>query len=119
MKFLAAAATLALAGPAAALPQTCFLKSNINGFSAPNDRTVYVRVGVSDYYRLDLMTECTGLTFRQAIGLKSTRGSAWICSPLDATVVYHQTGMRQSCPVIGIHKLTPAEFEALPKRDRP
>jgi len=97
----------------------CFLRSNINGFQAPDDRTVYIRVGVRDIYRLSLMVDCTSLTFRQGIGLESTPGDPWICSPIQATVVYRDTGINSRCPVSDIHKLTPAEIAALPKRDLP
>jgi Family of unknown function (DUF6491) len=97
----------------------CFLRSNINGFQAPDDRTVYIRVGVSDIYRLTLMVNCTSLSFRQGIGLESTPGDPWICSPIQATVVYRDVGIHNRCPVSDIHKLTPDEIAALPKRDLP
>ena len=113
---------VAVAQPAAAdsgQGNQCFYTRNINGFQAPDDRTVYIRVGVRDIYRLSLMVGCTGLTFRQGIGLESTPGDSWICSPIQATVVYRDTGIRNRCPVSDIHKLTPAEIAALPKRDLP
>ena len=97
----------------------CFVRSNINGFQAPDDRTVYIRVGVNDIYRLSLMVDCTSLSFRQGIGLESTPGDPWICSPIQATVVYRDVGIRNRCPVSDIHKLTPDEIAALPKRDLP
>jgi hypothetical protein len=97
----------------------CFYTRNINGFQAPDDRTVYIRVGVRDIYRLGLMVGCSGLTFRQGIGLESTPGDPWICSPIQATVVYRDTGIHNRCPVSDIHKLTPAEIAALPRRDLP
>ena len=104
---------------AATKASQCFVRRNINGFSAPNDRTVYIRVGVSDVWRLDLMTDCTGLSFRQNFGLEARPATAWICSPLDATVIVRQTGINQRCPVTAMHKLTADEIAALPKRDRP
>jgi hypothetical protein len=129
MMFMRAALAIAglgmvmMAAAASAAPATgrnqCFVRRNINGFSAPNDRTVYIRVGVSDVWRLDLMTDCTGLSFRQAFGLEDRPASAWICSPLDATVIVRQTGISQRCPVSAMHKLTRDEIAALPKRDRP
>ncbi|HEX4195811.1 MAG TPA: DUF6491 family protein [Caulobacteraceae bacterium] len=113
-------ATAASAQPAANNGNQCFWKRNINGFQAPNDRTVYIRVGVRDIYRLDLMNDCTGLTFRQGIGLETIPpGDGQICNALQATVVYNDTGIRNRCPVTAIHKLTPAEIAALPKRDLP
>jgi uncharacterized protein DUF6491 len=97
----------------------CFLSSNINGFQAPNDHTVFIRVGVNDIYRLDLMNDCPGLSFRHGFGLKSTPGDPWICSPIQATVVFRETGIHNRCPVSGIHRLTPPEVAALPKRYLP
>jgi hypothetical protein len=111
-----------VAGPAGARPSTpdqCFLARNINGFSAPNDRTVLVRVGVKDLYRLYLMSDCVGITFDQRLALESSPGRSWICSPLEATVISGRNGTRQRCPVTAIHKLTADEAAALPKRDRP
>ena len=130
---IAAAAFAALfaaaIGPAVAQPDpkpdtaksrdSCFARSEVNGFNAPNDHTVYIRVGVNDIYRLDLMTACMDLSFRQSIGLKSVPAQPFICSPLDAAVVYRQGDVPEECPVSAIHELTPAEAAALPKSDRP
>lgn len=113
------AAALAAFSVSPTLAAQCFLQRNINGFSAPDDRTLYVRVGVKDIWRLDLMTNCTGLTFRNSFGLQGSPTSGWICNPLDATVRFNQPGARMRCPVSAIHKLTPEEAAALPKKDRP
>jgi hypothetical protein len=115
---------MAAAGPAVAEPQRkpagqCFLSSEVNGFSAPNDHTVYVRVGVSEIVRLDLMEDCGDLTFRQAVGFERSPADPWICSPLDATIINHDVAMTERCPVTAIHILSPAEAAALPKKDRP
>ena len=75
----AAAAPLAPLGAIHAQPaqdnQSCFARSNVDNFVAPDDRTVYVRVGVTDVYRLDLMSDCANLSWRNAIGFKTTPGS--------------------------------------------
>ena len=112
------AAATAIAAPRAPR-EACFVRDNVEGFSAPDDRTVYLSTSTRDVYRLDLMTECTGLTFRQTFGLEDSPASPWICSPLEATVIVKDAGIRQRCPVSSIHKLTAAELAALPKRDRP
>lgn len=116
-------AALCLGAPAAKAADShgaCFARSNVQGFNAPDDRTVYIRVGVNDIYRLDLMTSCLDLTFRQGIGLEDQPASAFICSPLEATVVYRAAGgIPERCPVTAIHKLTPQEAAALPKKDQP
>lgn len=100
-------------------PEACFIVRDVDGFSAPNEHTVYIRVGVRDVYRLDLMTDCLDLTFRETIGLETRPANPWICSPLEAEVVYHDRALNERCPVSAITKLTPEQAEALPKRDRP
>lgn len=113
------AAGIAMAEPPPTRGPGCFLRRDVYNFSAPNDRTLYIRVGVSQVWRLDLMTDCTGLSFRQAFGLEARPASPWICSPLDATVIVRQPGFHMRCPVTAMHHLSPAEVAALPKRDRP
>ena len=119
--FAASGLTLAVAagGAGAATQDQCFMSRNINGFSAPNDRTVYVRVGVKEVWRLDLMNDCTGLAFRNSFALQGSPTGPWICHPLDATVIFNEPGNRQRCPVSALHRLTPDERAALPPHDRP
>ena len=122
--------TIGVAGhsrPASAQPapsskqdNQCFYRRNINGFSAPNDRTLYIRVGVHDIFRLDLMSDCTGLTFREDIGISDEPGGdPFICSPLQATITYREGGIRDRCPVTAMHRLTPEEIAAIPKKNLP
>ena len=128
-RLLAAAAAagvmgLTAGGPALAQdrhkPQSqCFLSSNVENFSAPDNRTVFLRVGVKDIWRLDLMNDCLDLPFRQHIGFESAGGDPWICTPIQATVVAHVSGIAHRCPVSGMHHLTPDEVASLPKRVRP
>ena len=122
---LAAASPLTpLAEPSArhasdAATQSCFYARNISNYTAPSDRLVYLRVGVNEIYRLDLMIDCPELSFRQDIGFeRADRGSS-ICSAVDLTITYRQNGARRICPVQDMRKLGPEEIAALPKRDRP
>jgi hypothetical protein len=119
------AAALALAGTARAAPahaaagdKSCFFSRNISGWRAADDQTVYLRVGVRDVYKLDLMTRCPDIDWNEKIGIKS-RGSSWICSGLDAEIISPSTIGPQRCPVQTLRKLTPQEVAALPKKDRP
>ncbi len=118
-----ALATAALAAlPAKAQPgrsQQCLFVRNINGFNAPNDHTVYVREGVNEIWRIDLMNDCVGLSFRQNFHLRSAGGDPWICSPIQAEVSFRDIGVPQRCQVSGLHKLSPEEAAALPRRLRP
>ena len=117
---LAAANPLKPALAADSSPQPCFYARDVNGFETPDDHTVYIRVGVSDIYRLDLQPHCTGLTFRQNIGISSSPSEGgFICTPLQAEVVYRDNGFPQRCLVSGLHKLSAAEIAATPKRNLP
>jgi hypothetical protein len=126
---LAAVAALLVGGasPAAlAKPATpkydanqCFYTRNVTSFAAPNDKTLYVRVGVRDVYRFDMFGHCPDIDWNQRLALVS-RASDWICNGMDAEVITHAAGIgRQSCPVSSMHKLTPEEIAALPKGARP
>jgi hypothetical protein len=121
-----ASALAAVASPIAqaepehrAAPQSCFYASNIENYAVANDRLVYLRVGVADVYRLDLMTDCPELTFRQNIAITHTGASDLVCSPIDLTIRFRQIAARRVCPVGDMRKLTAAEVAALPKHDRP
>ena len=72
-----------------------------------------------DIYRLDLMTDCPELSFRQRIQFTHVGGSSSICSPIDLTIQFRQAGARRLCPVSDMRKLRPDEVAALPKRLRP
>lgn len=128
---LAAAAALlaqgagpaALAKPAAPAPKydrnQCFYTRNVTSFAAPDDKHVYVRVGVRDVYRFDLMIPCLDVDWNQRIALVA-RASPWICDGMDAEVVSHATGIGpMRCPVSHMHKLTAEEIAALPPRAKP
>lgn len=127
MKTMAAAVAVLAAGSLAAPAEAqgahrnaqCFLSSNVQNFSAPNSRTVYIRVGVDEIWRLDLMSECLDLPFRQHLGFERTGGDPWICQPIQATIVSREAGIPQRCPVTAMHRLTPDEVAALPKALRP
>lgn len=98
----------------------CFDAHMINGFNAPDESTVYIRVGVDEIWRLRLMGSCPNVNWDQRIALQNRSGSSFICDALDAEVLAHDPGMGlQHCPVSELHKLTPAEAAALPKKDRP
>jgi hypothetical protein len=90
----------------------------VTSFAAPDEQTLYVRVGVRDVYRFDMFARCPDIDWNQSLALIS-RGSSWICSGMDAEVVSHSPIGRQRCPVRDMHKLTPDEVAALPKRARP
>jgi hypothetical protein len=132
---LAAAAVLALtaAGAAAAADKSpepakadqpargnqCFWTRFADGFAAPDEHTLYVRVGVRDVYQFEMFATCLGLDWDQRIALIS-RSGGMICTGMDADIVTHETGIgRQRCAVRSVRKLTPEEIAALPRRAKP
>jgi hypothetical protein len=94
----------------------CFFQHDVSSFSSPNDHTVYLRVGVDDYYKLDLTGYCGNLDFALGIALQNRSGGPTICSPLDAELIVRQSGEPTNhCPVTAIHKLNQAEVLTLGK----
>ncbi|MDB5444203.1 MAG: hypothetical protein JWP86_2708 [Phenylobacterium sp.] len=96
----------------------CFYTRNVSSFAAPDEKTLYVRVGVRDVYRFDMFGTCPDIDWNQRVALVS-RASSWICDGMDAEVVTHSAIGPQRCPVRSMHKLTPEEIAALPKNARP
>lgn len=118
-----ALASPALAGKSPAEPDNgsrrqCFWTRDVNNFAAADESTVNVRVGVKDIYQFQMLGRCSDVDWNQSIALVS-RGSDYICSGIDAELVTHSPIGPMRCPVKNIHKLTPAEIAALPKRARP
>ncbi len=124
---IAAALALVAGAPAGAAdnpapkkpPEQCFYARMVNGFAAPDDENLYIRVGVNDVYHLTMMTHCLDMDWNQRIALQSRTGG-FICHYLDAEVITHARGLgRQRCFVKAMEKLTPAQVAALPKRAKP
>ena len=124
---LAAAALLTAAAPVAAKSPLepkpaargqCFWAHRVNGFASNDDRVVNIRVGVRDVYQFEMLGRCQDLDWNHQIALVS-RGSSYICTGLDAEIISRTDIGPQRCAVKNIHKLTPAEIAALPKRARP
>ncbi len=126
MKALAAAAAAMIAAGAPPAnsadkpgqPRQCFWNHQVNSFAAQDDRIVNLRVGVKDYYQLELFAPCPDVEWTQKIALIS-RGSSTICSGLDAEVVTPTPIGPQKCMVRNVRKLTPTEVAALPKGAKP
>ncbi|MGI9170351.1 MAG: DUF6491 family protein [Caulobacteraceae bacterium] len=117
---LAASLAGAALAPPPAARQACFYAKNADNFVAVDDRTVNVRVGVGQVYRLKLFASCVGVAFAQSIALRSSPGS-FICSGSGNGVdlfIRTSTGP-QRCPVTAIRKLSAAEIAAMPKKQRP
>jgi hypothetical protein len=103
---------------AKAAARHCFWTRDVNNFSALDDRTVNIRVGLKDIYSLDLFGACPDIDWTQKIGIES-RGGSSICTGFDATLIVPSTIGTQRCTVRNIRKLTPEEIAALPPKAKP
>jgi hypothetical protein len=117
--FVAGAAPTLAADPAPTKPvRHCFWTRDVSNFSAADDRTVYIRVGVKDIYRLDLFSPCPDVDWTQKLAIES-RGGSSICTGLDATLIVPSQIGTQRCMVRTVTRLTPEEVAALPPKSKP
>ena len=96
----------------------CFFARNVNSFAAVDEDTVNLRVGVRDYYQLEMFNRCRDVDWANRVALVS-RNSSSICVGMDAEIVTQTNLGPQRCPVRSIRKLTPAEVAALPRNAKP
>ena len=125
---MAALGALALAVPAladpapAAKPRTsCFYSNQFENWRASDAKTMYIRVGLRRYYRLDLANSCHDLTWPSAYLITKIRGSNSICSPLDwdLRVAMSPHDIPEPCIVKAMTELTPDEVAAIPRKFKP
>ena len=125
---LSASLVLALASTGATVqaqpkPNTsqCFLTRDWEGWRpSPDSKSMYLRVGVKQVFRLDFSSACETLQRPNAHLISKVRGGSWICSPLDLDLqVSDGPGSAVPCIVRGMTRLTPDQVAALPKDLRP
>ncbi len=127
----AAAAALGLAAaeaqpavpPAASPPQNkCFFINEFESWRAPDDKTIFIRVNLNRYYRLDLTTACPLLTAPDSHLITKTRGPDTVCSAVDWDLQVSEpppANIPEPCIVKSMRQLTPAEVAAIPPRFKP
>jgi hypothetical protein len=126
---LAAALTvLAIAASAHAAPSAqgsgkgegrdCFRAADVDSWAPADYSTVNIKVNFKRYYQLKLAGDCRDIDWSQRIGIEH-RGSSWICSSLDATLIVPSPIGPRRCPVIDVKRLSPEEVAALPRRAKP
>ena len=123
---LALSGSLGLAGHAvsatpAAHTDSCFLANDWEGWKSPNPNVIYVRVGVSRIYELDLSAGSNQLQEPDMHLVSQIRGSDWICSPLDLQLQLadNHGAFQEPLIVKSITKLTPEQIAAIPKKYLP
>lgn len=105
--------------PAKAEPakRQCFWNRDVNSFSAQGEDAVTVRVGVRDYYRLDLVGTCPDVDWNVQIALVS-RGGGYICAGADAEIISQSPSGTHRCMVRSVRKLSDAEVATLKSSKR-
>ena len=101
----------------------CFYITQLQGNHALNDRAVIFRVNVSDFYQLDFAQRCYALTYPEPkLILTPFGGVGLICRAIDLDVrVGEQSpgSFSEPCIPSALHRLSPAEVAAVPKKDLP
>jgi hypothetical protein len=128
---LAAATGLALLSAPAfaqngAPPGRCFSMHEFNGWKAPDARTIYIRVGASEFYRLDLAAPCQSLLYPDSHLITKVRGSDQVCSGIDwdlsvsdSSGMTGHAGFKEACIVKTQTPLSAAEVAQIPKKFKP
>lgn len=113
-------ALAALCGGASAAPGKCFFANQFESWRAADDRTVYIRVNLHDYYRLDLASRCPVLLNPGSYLVTRFHGSDNICSAVDwDLMVADNSGMKTGCIVKTMTPLSDADARAIPKKFKP
>lgn len=128
MKRLALAALAALsladagvAQAAAPAKSECFLSGDWAGWKASDDsKSIYIRVENRRIFRIDFSAACPMLRSPGVFLVTKSRGSPWICHPLDLDLkVSDGHGMSAPCLPAAITRLSPEQASALPRNLRP
>ncbi len=106
--------------PATAATRQCFRINEWNGWRAPDARTLYIRVGGRDIWKIGLAHECGMLRSPSTHLVTRVRGSDEVCAPIDLDLsVQDSGGFTEGCFIDSIRQLTPAEAAALDPKNRP
>ena len=112
--------------PAVQKPRTgdqCFYITQFQQWRAVDDKTIYIRVNLNDYYRLDMAGSCPELTYPDPHLITRSMGPDTVCSAVDWDLrVADGTGPGSivvPCIVKDMTKLTKAEADAIPKKYKP
>lgn len=107
--------------PATADPPRCFSITEMNGWRSADGKSIYLRIGVGRFYRIDLAHQCSTLTSINPHLVLQSRGSGQICSALDLDIKASNSpaGILEPCIPKSLTALSPAEVAALPRDVKP
>jgi hypothetical protein len=119
------AAALVLAGSMAAstanaASSSCFWSSEYWRWKAADAKTIYIRVGIKRFFRLDLSAACHNIEMSNVFLVTTIRGSNLICNGIDWDLRATQDGgSAEGCIVKSMTALTPDEAAAIPSKFKP
>jgi len=126
---LTAMAVLASVSAAAALAaadsgppnDTCFLSRDWEGWKSPSPTVIYLRVGASQVFRLDLKAGSNQLKYTDMHLTNRHQVGSWICTPEDLDLLLSDDHHTYSEPLFvkSITRLTPDEIAAIPHQYEP
>ena len=99
----------------------CFASSDIRNWVAPDPKTLYLRVAVNRYFRVDLARECWPLKMQGSHLITRSFGPDLICSPVDWNLRTSEGpgDIPEPCFIQSITPLSPTDVAALPKNSKP
>lgn len=126
---IAAAATAVVgcaptAGPdgvvGASSARQCFRPDMVRNFRSSDFQTIYIRSHNEGVFELKASGFCRELDFAQTLAISSSMGGSRLCAGDWADIRVAALGSdTQRCRALVTRRLTEAEVEALPSRDRP
>ncbi len=118
---LAATTISAGAQPAPPSQSHCFFINQFESWRAPDPTTIYIRVQLNRYYRLELAGACPEITWPNSHLITKTRGPDTICSAVDwdLSVSQYPGGIPTPCIVKTMTLLGPKDVAAIPKKYKP
>jgi len=103
----------------------CFYSHDWDGWKAtPDSKSIYIRVGISKYYRIDFSSACPALNMINA-HLITHPVNDLICSAIDLDISVSNGdglnggGFKVPCIAQSITPMTAADVAALPKNLKP
>jgi hypothetical protein len=99
----------------------CFFARQFESWRAPDSKTLYVRVAINRYYRLDLSGQCPKLQSPGSHLVSKAQGSDIVCSAhdWDLSVAQSPGGFAERCVVRAMTPLSTDDVAAIPEGFKP
>ena len=119
---VACAGTTAMAQPVTPPDgRRCFAITQWEGWRAPDPHTMFIRVGINRFFRIDMASRCEALTWPGSHLVTIWRTSGFVCNAMDwdLKVSNDVGGPAMPCIVKAMTELSPQEIAQIPPRYKP